>query len=234
MYRIAIVDDSREDLEVMKTMMLTIMGEESMECSIESYGSAGELTDARSRGGVWNLILLDIMMKEKDGIALSEELRGSGDETDLVFVTSSPEYALAGYRAYPVTYLLTPVKKQELRRAAKKCISHYRKEPALALPGSDGGMVSAVPDEIEYIEVFRKELVFHKRDDTVRAAGSLQGVLEELPKGKFYRCQRSFAVNLDFVQGINKYWFIMKSGKRVPVAMRSYGEAKRIWLDHLS
>ena len=64
--------------------------EAGLESWIERFRCAAELLSAKDRGGVWNLILLDIMMDGQNGIELAETLRKAGDETDLIFVTSSP------------------------------------------------------------------------------------------------------------------------------------------------
>lgn len=217
----------------MAAMAEALLAEAGAEPRVERYRSAAEVLSARSRGGAWDLILLDIMMAGQDGIQLAEALRRAGDETDLIFITSSPEYALAGYRAFPVSYLLKPLTREKLEPVLTRCLERRRKLPSMVLDGLEGGKVTVLLGEIRYIEVFRRELVVHCRDRAVSCAGALGGVADRLPGECFYRCHRSFVVNLSAVSGVQKYRFLLRGGGEVPIAMRGYAEAQARWLAFL-
>lgn len=233
MYRVAVCDDMVRDLEEMAAVTTALLRETGMESRIERFRSAAELLVGRSRGASWDLILLDIMMDGKDGIELAENLRMAGDETDLIFITSSPEYALAGYRAYPVSYLLKPLTRAKLEPVLSRCLERRHALPSLVLDALEGGKLTLPLGEIRYIEVFRRELVVHCKDRSLSCAGPLNAVLAELPAEGFYRCHRSFVVNLNQVSGVRRYCFLLRGGEEVPIAMRVYPEAQERWLEHL-
>lgn len=232
MYCIAVCDDAPQDLEKISAIAAAFLKKVGIECCVERFRSSEELAFARRRGAVWDLILLDIMMEGQDGIELADALRSDGDETDLVFITNSPEYALAGYRSYPVSYLLKPVTREKLAPVLKRCLERRRKLPSVVLDGSEGGKISIACMDIRYIEVFNHELVVHCRDYPVSCTGSLGAVLRLLPE-HFYRCHRSFLVNLEYVTGIQKYRFLLRGGGEVAIAMRSYAQAQERWLAFL-
>lgn len=233
MYQVAVCDDVARDLDEMDAVTTSLLRETGMETHVERFRSAAELLAARSRGTSWDLILLDIMMDGKDGIELAETLREAGDETDLIFITSSPEYALAGYRAYPVSYLLKPLTREKLSPVLSRCLERRRKLPSLVLDALEGGKITLPLGEICFIEVFRRELVVHCKDRTLSCAGPLNAVLAELPAEGFYRCHRSYVINLNQVSGVRKYCFLLRDGGEVPIAVRAYPEAQARWLDHL-
>ena len=233
LYRVAVCDDVARDLENMAVAVEGFLKEAGLESWIERYSCAAELLSAKDRGGVWNLILLDIMMDGQNGIELAETLRKAGDETDLIFVTSSPEYALAGYQSYPVSYLLKPLTREKLEPVLRRCLDRRQKRPSLILDASEGGKVTIPLGDIRYVEVFRRELAVHIKDRTISCTGSLKAALESLPPESFYRCHRSFIVNLAYVSGIQKYRFLLRGGGEVPIAMRPYQEAQARWLAYL-
>lgn len=233
MVQVAICDDVAQDLAEMAAVAEALLKEVGEECRIERFRSAAELLAARRRGGSWDLILLDIMMDGQDGIQLAEALRREGDETDLVFITCSPEFALAGYRAYPVSYLLKPLTLEKLRPVLARCLDRRGKRPSLVLDDREGGKVTIPLALIQYIEVFRRELVVHCKGRTVSCEGSLKATLDALPSECFYRCHRSYIVNLAQVAGVRKYCFLLQGGGEVPIAMRPYRDAQTRWLAFL-
>ncbi len=233
MYQVALCDDVERDLSEVAAITTELLRESGITFGIQRFRSAAELLAAYRRGGMWDLILLDIMMDGQDGVDLADTLRQTGNETDLIFITSSPEYALAGYRVYPVSYLLKPLTREKLAPVLSRCLEGRRKLPSLVLDALDGGKLTFPLKEIRYIEVFRRELVVHCQDRSLSCAGPLNTVLTELPVADFYHCHRSYVVHLSQVSGVRKYAFLLRSGGEVPIAVRSYPEAQSRWLDYL-
>lgn len=233
MYQIAICDDEAQDLAKIAELAGALLREQGLACGIQTFAAAQELAAARLKGAAWDLILLDIIMEGQDGIELANALRAAGDETDLVFITCSPEYALAGYGSYPVSYLLKPITRKNLGPVLARCLKRREKQPRLVLDGAGGGKVALPLAEIVYIEIFRREVVVHCKSGPVACQGALNAVLERLPAELFYRCHRSFVVNLACVNEIHKYFFELTGGARAPIAMRAYPEARRRWLEFL-
>ncbi len=63
-----------------------------------------------------DLALLDISMPDIDGITLAKQIRELRPETDIVFVTGHPQYALDSWAVHPKGYLLKPVTKKDLQK----------------------------------------------------------------------------------------------------------------------
>lgn len=132
-----------------------LLREAGMETETEFFHTASELLKAHKQGTSWDLILLDIMMDDgQDGINVAECLRERGDETDLVFVSRSPEFALAGYRSYPVSYLLKPLTQENLRPVLLHCLERRKERPSLVLETLGGGATAIRLSDIRYIEIF--------------------------------------------------------------------------------
>ena len=112
-------------------------------------------------------------------------------------------------------------------------LERRRKAPCLVLDAPDGGKLTVSPADILYVEIFRRELVVHCRARTFSCTGSLSATLDALPADCFYRCHRSYVVNLAHVAGVQKYRFLLRGGGEVPIAMRPYQEARARWLDFL-
>lgn len=234
LYHVAICDDADLDLQEMSSVAEHLLRERGLHFSIREFRSAAELIHAYHAGEKWDLLLLDILMAGQDGLQLAEALRAQGCDTDLVFVTISPEFALAGYSSFPVSYLLKPLTREKLAGVLDHCLERRQKHPPLILDTMGGGSVSVYPEELLYLEVFRKEVVIHCGGGSVSCQGPLHEVLARLPREQFYQCHRSYVVNLSFVTGIRRYAFLLQDGSEVPIAMRIYPQAQTRWMEFLA
>lgn len=234
MYRIMICDDEKDEQKKIGGLVDRLMDLLGQPCQIEYASSPEELLRGRACGRKWDLILLDILMNGPSGLTLAQQLHQGGDGTDVVFVTSCAEFALEGYRAYPVSFLVKPLTRDTLLPVLEHCLSHWREAPVFQLEMAERGKVMIPVKEISYIEVFRREIVVHCGDHTETGIGALTEISKQLPGSRFYRCHRSFIVNLEQVVGIKRYQFILRDNGTVPIAVRNYAQAQQRWADFYS
>lgn len=230
MYRIAICDDDRADRENILALIRPVMKENRIPYTVTQFPSAEAVMESREEK--WDLLILDILMDGKNGIELAEELRSLGDQTDIIFITSSPEFALAGYRSWPVSYLLKPIEQGAFGAVMGRCLEKVKKDPPLIFHMKKGGQAEIGRDEIHYIEVFREELIVHSAAGSFSCTGSLKEACAQLPDREFYRCHRSYVVNLSYVNRMRRYDYILTDDTTVPVAKGNWQEAKQKWLDY--
>ena len=62
----------------------------------------------------FDIILLDVVMPLLNGIEAANELREKDKNVKIVFLTSSPEFAVASYTVKASNYLLKPVEPAKL------------------------------------------------------------------------------------------------------------------------
>ena len=62
-----------------------------------------------------DLALLDISLPDMSGITLARRIQELRPETDVVFVTGYPQYAVDSWTVHPKGYLLKPVTKKDLQ-----------------------------------------------------------------------------------------------------------------------
>lgn len=231
MYRIAVCDNKQAQAEELKKQLLELASELELECSVDIFKNFKQLYN-ESNVCPYQLICTDVLVGGGNGLDFARRLRFQGSDTDIVFVTEDPEYALAAYSVFPLGYVIKPPTKKKLRDVLARAAARYCKRPTLHLRTIDGGKVAIQIDDILYIEVFRTELYFHCKNRVVVCSGSLVSALEQLPNDRFYRSHRSFIVNLNYVSKISRYSFDLVTGDRVSVAKNRYLEARDAFMKY--
>ena len=103
----------------------------------------------------------------------------------------------------------------------------------LMLRTPQGGRAAVKLDDILYVEVMGNEMSICTGKETVLCLGSLTEAFRGVSQKQFYRCHRSFIVNMRAVRSLHRYYFLMANGDEVTVAKNRYAQAKEILNDFL-
>lgn len=228
--KIAVVDDMEKDRVQIADMAKCILCNEKISHSIDSYADGKSLLDDLRSGKKYNLILLDVLMDEMDGMALAKSLRDQGDSTMIIFISISQELCRRGYHVEASGYLVKPLDKEELKEALLYCRERLAKKEIL-LPTDKGQYRTSFAD-IQYVEAFDRGTRFVLTDETVETKLKFSEVEAMLPKASFLLCHRAYIVNLAQTKRINQYEFLMKSGVTVPISRLRYNEINRQFVSY--
>ena len=165
----------------------------------------------------------------------------------VVFTTAYSEYAVEGFRVNAVDYLLKPFGLQEFQRAANRL-----KERLVPTPAADSSQTShsssltsddslflktdyrvvkvSIPD-IRYIEGMSEYLKVWIEGEAkpIITLLSMKKMEERLPD-YFMRIHRSYIINLNMIQEVNKNRVIMDAETYLPIG-EMYKEAFQAYLD---
>ena len=231
---IAICDDQINELEYI--LKLLNMWQESHNTILQckTFRNAGELLTA-ARKERFTLYLLDVMMPGTDGLAAAREIRTFDEVAEIVFLTSSPDFAYASYGVHALDYLLKPIQPENLSPILNR-LTQRETEPQDGLLLKYGTTLIHVPfSQIVYVEVLNKHLSYHLTDGTVK---EIPGTLNQcepllLSRPEFKRIYRSYIVNLLKVAEISPTTVKTISGKELPVSRGLYHELQKDYVELL-
>lgn len=213
----------------------------------------GPATDARTalslfRTEVVDLVLLDVHLRGSvDGIELAGQLRALRP-VPLIFLTSrADDDAFARARPLgPAAYLIKPVAFDALKRAMALAIDRFAgatvaadasATPPTQAPASspetlfikENGLLEKIRvSEIQSVEADNKvcRLVLAGRVVTVRMP--LREVMRHLPPDRFVQIQRSYHINLDYLERFDPVRNLAQVGEQVlPVSQTYHHELLR-------
>ena len=231
LFRIAVCDDDAPDREEIERMTQEACRLEQIEAEITCFDSAKTILAAFQRGGDFDLLLLDVMMPQHDGIALAKLLQKNERDYSIVFVSGNREKALQGYEVNAARYLAKPLCMEKLREALRFCSKERKRTEEVLLPTDDGVRV-VKPDEIYYIEIVgRKSRIWQKNSswDTKLSLDRLEEIFDGCG---FVRCHKSFIVNCGYVRQFRAFSMELMNGNVIPVSKYRIKEVRKLFFEY--
>ena len=186
-----------------------------------------------------DLIFLDIQMPDLTGIEFTRILE---NHPKIIFTTAYEKYALEGFKLEAVDYLLKPFSYEEFLKAAKKAeklirletTEHHEKIEAnneFLFLKSEYKIRRINFNEIKYIEGLKDYVKVYLQNEPkpILSLNSLKSLEAKLPETKFMRVHRSFIVNLEKIDTIERSRIVF--GKVYIPISEQYKEKFQIFLD---
>lgn len=232
--QIAICDDNHFDLLQIATLLESYRNERKAELTYTSFQNATELLVLMEKGD-FDVLLLDVLMPGVSGMQAAREIREHNNRTEIVFLTSSPEFAVESYSVRAHHYLLKPATEEKLFPILDRLLDDLKK-PEDALRIKTQSSVFSLPyGKIEYIEVSAKKLYFYLTDGGIREVPGTLADLEQilLKRPGFIKVHRSYLVNLQWVQELRQGELITTTGRLVPVSRTAYTQVRTAYTQFL-
>ena len=235
MLRIAICDDEAQYVhQTAKLVQEYLGGRPDLSGQVFPFRLGRELLCQVEEAGGFDLYLLDIIMPGLNGIETGRQLRQLGDGGEIVYLTTSADYAVDSYSVRAFFYLLKPLEKdrlfQVLDAAVKKL--NERRSKAVLITTKDGPR-RVLLDQILYVERVGRSLRYFCSGGAVDSL-SLRvpfhtAVEPLLADPRFCQCGSSFAFNLQHVTGVSGQEVLLDSGGPVAIPRASVAPFKHAW-----
>ena len=219
MVKIAICDDETEFLDILSESLSSWCRAHQLTLQLYRFTNGDELISAHRAYGM-DLILLDMIMPLLSGMDTARELRQADTAVRLVFLTSSPEFALESYEVRAFDYLLKPVTYERLAQLLDELSSMRPAATDELVIKTSFGYHALRLSDIEYAEARNKHVVFHLRDGRdIEALESFRSVEDRLEQNAvFFKCHRSYQVNLRNIDHFDRTDIVMRSGACIPLS----------------
>ena len=210
----AIVDDEPLAVELLASYVKKIP-------FLELCGKYNNATDALHGIGETpvDLLFLDIQMPELNGLELS---RMVPENTRIVFTTAFDQYAVDGFRANALDYLLKPISYADFMEACNKALQWFQlvqqseqqtatsapaeEEPRSIFVKSEYKLLQINLDDIRYIEGLKDYVKIYTEQSPhpILSLMNMKAIEQMLPTSRFIRVHRSFIVQKSKIREIER------------------------------
>lgn len=159
----------------------------------------------------YDVLLLDIDLGGgMNGMELARHVRQRDRRTIIIFITGLAEYMNQGYDVQAFHFLVKPISERKLYEILDRLPSAVEKQETFLLVKSETEVERIPIDRILYIEAFSHSIDLYmvptdpeqKEAERKEIRMGLKELEEKLPAASFFRCHRSYMINLLYVRRI--------------------------------
>ncbi len=216
MITIAICDDEKIIAEQIKRLASVFFRAKNMETSILCFSCGEELL--RYDKSI-DILFLDIQMERMDGMETARKLRSRNFKGYLIFVTVLEEMVFQSFEVQAYDYLVKPVEEKRFAKTMERrfaSMQNVSEEKLLVQKGYERSIISF--EEIVFAEVIDRKVYLHLVSSEVVDFYDKIENLEERLDSRFFRCHRSFLINLKYLKSYKNGVAYMENGKEIPIS----------------
>ncbi len=191
-----------------------------------------------------DVVFLDINMPDMNGINLGKIISKIHPEVKIIFITAYKDYAVDAFEVKAFDYLLKPYSEERIRNLLKSLVSTKNVDNILNRNTSlkkitinmDEKIYVLSLTDVDYIEANEKETLIFANKKRYVSKIKISKWEEMLEGYNFYRCHRSYIINLDKIveieQWFNSSWIIKLKNysTTIPVSRNNIKELKELFL----
>ena len=235
MLRIAICDDEEKQLtQTAELLRSYLCAHPSLQGQVEAFCSGEELLRRAKEAGGFDLYVLDILMPKLSGIDTGRRLRTLGDGGEMIYLTSSNDFAADSYDVRAFFYLLKPVEKHKMFQVLDGVVEKLkrRRSGAVVVPTVDGPR-RILLECIRYVERVGRCMRYFCTDGTIDSqtirVSFREAAAPLLTDRRFCLCGASFVLNFQHVAGVNGQVALLDNGQTVALPRTAATEFKKAW-----
>lgn len=235
MIRIAICDDQEIFLEIIKEKVYRVCKFENLEIEIDCYKSGKDLIENLKKDNfVYDILFLDILMKETNGIDTAKEIRKFDSRLQIILCTSSKDYILQGYEVEAIGYFIKDEDDSVLYNILKRAIKKSNRiSEEYILINLKNSIKTIYLKDIEFVEVCNRTITIHTDNEVIDFNGKMQEMMDKLKNKNFILTHRSYLVNIGKIKDIEGTSITVKSGKEILLSRLRSKEVKKAYLDYI-
>ena len=146
-------------------------------------------------------------------------LRQRGNHSLLIFVTVLKEYVFDAFGVEAYDYLIKPLDNDHFKRTMDRVIMSLEQRTAKSIVVQRGTSCEVILlAEIVYCEVQGRKIYIHQSNGKIIDYYDKLDDLEQRVDRRFFRCHRSYLVNLEYVRGCNAGQVMLPQSDKIPVS----------------
>ena len=175
-------------------------------------------------------------MPGMSGIEAASTVRKTDSSVEIIFLSTSNNFACESYSVNAFCYLVKPITKDAVESLMQRYFEKYE-EPSKALSvlykTKPEIKLKIAYDSIMYIDVTNRKVRLHLKDKTIEIQNTFSQCASILTEdSRFSNCCKGFIVNFDYVNTISGNDFLMQNGDYVPIKKRENQQVKKQYLTY--
>lgn len=212
---IALCDDDQTTLKELKTYVSAHFAATAYTVQIDFFSRVEDFLNCRQ---TYDIVFMDIYYDGMNGMDAVKYMQRT-ENCQIVFSTASREYAVEAFAVDAAHYLVKPLTQAKVSDALDRCLKRMNRISERILEIKTRNATIPIPmANIIYIEVFNKISVIHTTGNTLQTYTSLDALFEALGPHMFMRAQRSYIVNMKFIDSFFYDHILLQNGLEIKLS----------------
>lgn len=232
MIKIAVCEDEKVLYRELEKYVGMYAQDNNVSITMDWFPSAEELLECYSMQ--FDLVFMDIKMKEMSGIEAAKKIREKDNRTAIVFLTAFLEFALEGYNVDASDYIVKPITLEKVERAFRKSLGSLHKREQVYMVKYKGTIQKLFVSDILYVEAYQHKRYYHLINGVIEEdIGTLKELMEQDQGRNFIMIQKGCIVNKNWIERCyNQVIRIRGIQKEMPVSRLRWKDVEYQFLIH--
>lgn len=236
MLKIALCDDNSFYNKKLKKIIIDICSTHNIDSHIVCFDSGDTLISyIKACKITFNLIFLDILMEGSNGIETATIIKTINNNNNIIFITSSREYAVDSYGVEAISYIIKPYTYEDIHKIFNKCyrqILNHEKNQIVVKNNQDIHTINL--DEVVYFESNLRKITAKLCDgEEISFYEKLSDLQGKINSTSFVRCHRSFLTNMLYVKSISGNDIITKKDFHIPISKKYNSDIRQSFINYM-
>lgn len=227
--RIAICDDMEADRNNILSMLTRYLELNGHLAKIDQFASAEEFLSGDT--SVYDLVIMDIYMAKVTGVQAAKQLVQKNPGVQIIFCSTSNEYAAESYDVSALRYLIKPVQEEKFFAALNSFFHAHKNIRTLNFKVNRMDEQVYLSD-ILWIEADGHRCIIHTRDEDIVTRTALSQLQNQLEGADFVHPIRYALVSMAAVAAIPSEVLELVNGETIPVSRDQRSNMKRAYTDY--
>lgn len=231
MIHIVICDDEKHMSAHIRSFVSDFFRKKNREISFRLFSNGEELL---KYDGQIDILFLDIQMKGMGGMETARKLRAKKFRGFLIFITVLKEMVFQSFEVQAYDYLVKPVEETQFEKTMERLYASMQnagEDSLLVQKGYESRIIRK--GEIVFCEIIDRKIYLNLVSDEVVDYYERIENLETKLDDHFFRCHRSYLINLKHLKGYKKGIAYMDNGREIPVSRLRSREFSSVVLQYM-
>lgn len=179
-----------------------------------------------------DLVFMDIFMAETSGVVLAREIRSLSTDVQLVFLTSSNEFAAESYEVGAMDYILKPTTQSQVKKVFENYIKARKSQRRYILVKRGRDEVKIEEAGIFYVRTIGNETSIHTKTGVIRAYYPLREIEKQLDLSHFLKVRKGLITSMDYIETMEGDYCMLKNGEEYAISRKNKAENRKKFYDY--
>lgn len=230
MLKIAVCDDESHQRIELIDMIKKALQLKNTQYYIYEYENGEELLQSNLE---INLFFLDIKMNKLTGIETAKKIREVNEKAIIIFITALKEYVFDAFDVRAFHYILKPISEEKLRSILYSALLQLEGTEKFIIAKTISECTKIFTKDILYVESQLRKVVIHTTYDIIEYYNKLSDMEDDLKQYNFFRCHKSYLVNLKYIKSYDNTFITFKNGEKIYISKHKLSDFSKAFMYYL-